>query len=66
MTRTGTDYLRGARDWKPIRRAPVSPAMSHAKIGALLGISKVRVIQIEAEAMRKLRFRLAAVREELA
>jgi hypothetical protein len=57
---------RGARDWKPIRRAPISPAMSHAKIGVILGISKVRVIQIEADALRKLRFRLAAIAEEIA
>jgi DNA-directed RNA polymerase sigma subunit (sigma70/sigma32) len=40
--------------------------MSHAKIGVILGISKVRVIQIEADALRKLRFRLAAIAEEIA
>lgn len=57
---------RGARDWKPIRRAPVSGAMSHAKIAVILGVSKVRVVQIEAEALRKLRFRLAAIAEEIA
>jgi DNA-directed RNA polymerase sigma subunit (sigma70/sigma32) len=50
---------------KTARKKPRT-GLTYAQIGEKLGISKVRVIQLERQAMRKLRARLAAVAKECA
>jgi len=39
--------------------------MTYEKIAELLGLTKQRIMQIEAEALKKLRIRLADVKKEL-